>query len=781
MKKILILLFLLFFISFVPKSYADSDEEVITYEGVVMQDVDEKIKINEIISKDKSSYYAGKSKFDFLDYDSVEVLSEDFIKDKNEVCYVTCRQGYCGCGLIKNEENIDVETFEVYEKSIYPLARDKNHIYAIDDCSMWECSIDAVEIIDKDSFEMLNATYGKDKNKVFYYDLHIYKVGAADPGTFTVINRKYGKDENNYFRGSEIITDPQEIAKAEVVDLESLKNLGNFEADDNNVYCGNKLIEGSDVESFTVLENCRWFGKDKNMVYYCNDSTVTKISDADVESFSKLMDHGDSICLAADKNDIYYYDRSVGTPFGKLSVDMPTLEILEGDYLRDKNNLYYDYKIVDNIDLDSFEVVGYGVVKDKNSVYVRKSSEDNEKIEVHSKVKTVQPDSFRNLYYYYYADDQSAFFIKKTVFGLKEIHKVTDDVENFRVLSSVYAKDANNYYKNGKIIDNDIDLKEAKRLEGEISENVISGEYTATKANVFLRGIIIDGAHYDPHSDIFKIMKFPYLKDYNGVYYYWDQISGADPDTFNILNSDYSKDKFNIYYKNNIIEEADVDTFKLIDREDYQAEDKNYYYNKGEIAEPKGTEPDSGSDNDQGNDNKLRNKLQGKIVLRVEENGEAYYINPENQSMHSLGRPQDAFSVMRGQGVGITNIDLRKIPMGLSNLTGPDSDQDGLPDLFEDAIGTDKENPDTDNDGHNDKQELESQYNPNGEGKLNTNQNFAQNQKGKILLQVEGNGEAWYVNPEDNKRYFLGRPTDAFQVMRRLGLGISNRDFKELE
>lgn len=48
---------------------------------------------------------------------------------------------------------------------------------------------------------------------------------------------------------------------------------------------------------------------------------------------------------------------------------------------------------------------------------------------------------------------------------------------------------------------------------------------------------------------------------------------------------------------------------------------------------------------------------------------------------------------------------------------------------------------------------------------------------GKIFLQVEAHGEAWYVNPLDGQRYFLGRPADAFAVMRALGLGVSNRDF----
>lgn len=53
--------------------------------------------------------------------------------------------------------------------------------------------------------------------------------------------------------------------------------------------------------------------------------------------------------------------------------------------------------------------------------------------------------------------------------------------------------------------------------------------------------------------------------------------------------------------------------------------------------------------------------------------------------------------------------------------------------------------------------------------------------RGRILLQVEDKGQAWYVNPVDGKRYFLGRPADAFQMMQRFGLGISNADFFKLK
>jgi len=48
---------------------------------------------------------------------------------------------------------------------------------------------------------------------------------------------------------------------------------------------------------------------------------------------------------------------------------------------------------------------------------------------------------------------------------------------------------------------------------------------------------------------------------------------------------------------------------------------------------------------------------------------------------------------------------------------------------------------------------------------------------GRIFLQVQDKGQAWYVYPLDSKRYYLGRPTDAFDIMRKLGLGVSEKDF----
>jgi len=99
---------------------------------------------------------------------------------------------------------------------------------------------------------------------------------------------------------------------------------------------------------------------------------------------------------------------------------------------------------------------------------------------------------------------------------------------------------------------------------------------------------------------------------------------------------------------------------------------------------------------------------------------------------------------------------------------------------LEDALGLNKNSSDTDKDGYNDNIELINGYSPWDSGKQSIDNNFAKAQAGKIFLQVEKNGEAWYINPDDNKRYFLGRPNDSFNIMRNLGLGITDANLANI-
>ena len=119
----------------------------------------------------------------------------------------------------------------------------------------------------------------------------------------------------------------------------------------------------------------------------------------------------------------------------------------------------------------------------------------------------------------------------------------------------------------------------------------------------------------------------------------------------------------------------------------------------------------------------LTERLKGRILLQVESKGQAWYVNPVDEKRYYLGRPADAFDVMRRFGLGISNKDFSALLL-----------------------------------------------NPNSWRHL----------AGRILLKTEDDGRAYYFDPVNLRVYYLGRPADAFNVMRERGLGISDTNIKKI-
>ena len=128
--------------------------------------------------------------------------------------------------------------------------------------------------------------------------------------------------------------------------------------------------------------------------------------------------------------------------------------------------------------------------------------------------------------------------------------------------------------------------------------------------------------------------------------------------------------------------------------------------------------------------------LTGRILLQVENKGEAWFVHPSNLKKYYLGRPADAYNIMKYFGIGITNYDLERIPIGL--IDGLDSDGDGLSDDLEQAIETNPQEIDSDGDGYIDGDEVNNNYSPNNKDKYNIDTNFSQVNAGRIFLQTLG-------------------------------------------
>lgn len=177
----------------------------------------------------------------------------------------------------------------------------------------------------------------------------------------------------------------------------------------------------------------------------------------------------------------------------------------------------------------------------------------------------------------------------------------------------------------------------------------------------------------------------------------------------------------------------------------------------------------------------LIDKIKGKILLRVENKGETFYVPPQADTIYYFNDEDTTNDLISQQGIGITNENLSKIPIGLDDINyGDDSDADGLADVFEEAIGTDKNDSDTDNDSYLDGEEITHGYTPKGTGKQLADTNFANSLKGKILLQIQSRGEAWYISPADGKRYYLKKGETAYEVLSKKNQGISDNDLSKI-
>lgn len=178
---------------------------------------------------------------------------------------------------------------------------------------------------------------------------------------------------------------------------------------------------------------------------------------------------------------------------------------------------------------------------------------------------------------------------------------------------------------------------------------------------------------------------------------------------------------------------------------------------------------------------KLIERVRGRILLQVENHGEAWYVNPKDDKRFYLKDGITAYSLMREAGLGISNVDLSKIPVGFEDrFSDADTDGDGLADKLESGLGTDPSKSDTDGDGVKDKAEILAGTNPLGAGALARDNSLVNRLLGRIVLQVESRGEAWYIDPSDGKRYYMRDGEAAYQIMRFRSLGITNTDLSKI-
>ncbi len=116
----------------------------------------------------------------------------------------------------------------------------------------------------------------------------------------------------------------------------------------------------------------------------------------------------------------------------------------------------------------------------------------------------------------------------------------------------------------------------------------------------------------------------------------------------------------------------------------------------------------------------LTTRMKGRILLQVQEHGEAWYVDPVSAARYYLKDGPTAYEALRKFGLGVTEADYQ-------TLQSPSS-----------AI--------------------------------------AKRLVGRIVLRVQAKGEAYYIHPDTRELHYLKDGPAAYSVMRFLSLGITNAD-----
>jgi hypothetical protein len=301
---------------------------------------------------DKNIFYYGKI-MQNVDAESFMVLDENFCKDKTQVFYhntyreskdyFTSKQHYIvqldnadaftfsvlGYGYAKDtstawhkEKQFEVSDIQSLNAVDLMIVKDKNHVYvegkkvagcdgasferinnfyARDNKRYYHISGDMIEFrlkpvdCDYKTYELLDYTYSRDKNNVFYNG---EKIPGASSFSFQLINPPYSKDHQYIFYENSI------LVKADPATFELFRENENslgetyYARDKNKIFINEYVFEKADVATFRIFNEK--YCSDKNGVYFRSK----KIKTADITSF-KVYPHFIGNADAEDKNHKY--------------------------------------------------------------------------------------------------------------------------------------------------------------------------------------------------------------------------------------------------------------------------------------------------------------------------------------------------------------------------------------------------------------------------------------------------------------------------------------------
>lgn len=309
-----------------------------------------------------------------------------------------------------------------------------------------------------------------------------------------------------------------------------------------------------------------------------NELSVTNydLFDADVTSLSRVENYN-------ERHQLYMKDKdNVYSTYSRINDSDPaTFMVLDNYYSRDKNHVYYEGKLLPNLDTQAFRFV---TIQDEESTFYTYNAynslfvKDNRHVYYKDTlIAELNPATAELVASGYIKDDKHVFRATK----LLDV-----DASSFRILrlnwsyrEEIYSLDKNYVYFDDAIIH-----------EADPETFTLIREYAKDKSNVYFRGKKIEGAESETFtclSNNFQDANWVYVNgertdtkpkpetvrhDLGGIFetdgkkiyrkYFGEQPTIADAETFTYLGHEYyGKDKERVYYRDKVVYNSDPETF----------------------------------------------------------------------------------------------------------------------------------------------------------------------------------------------------------------------------
>lgn len=267
-------------------------------------------------------------------------------------------------GLDYQELDADVETFQPINED---FGKDNSSVF-------WRGK---KQLVDHNTFEIDTFDIIKDKNHVYrtngkkYGFLEI--IQDADPKTYQLLDpsaKDYGT--SNWFKDANAV---YYKSKRVEVDAKTFKHINNTIAVDAHTIYAIVTERGEDKNRLEVNEVIPKHEMIQGEIHAVNES-YAQIGNTIVSTFSKDEFELHSFESIQTTKAIDYWKIIVNTTLINKGIvcpgiDVATFEVLQNDFSKDKNTVYFDCKKINSVIPSSFEILSNEYSKDDKNVYYR--------------------------------------------------------------------------------------------------------------------------------------------------------------------------------------------------------------------------------------------------------------------------------------------------------------------------------------------------------------------------------------------------------------------------